>query len=95
MQEQNIYSISVAAGKSFLQLFVLLYDYDDDEDDDGSSFGAREADGPSSSLMPDVGLTSSSLESMIPVNTLIMARPDCIGPRPLAVQASIEAVEWT
>lgn len=32
---------------------------------------------------------------MIPVNTLIMARPDCTGPQPLTVQVSVEAAEWT
>ena len=35
---------------------------------------------PSSFLPPATGLTFMSLESMIPVNTLIMARPGCAGP---------------
>lgn len=68
-----------------------LLDDDDDGDDDNkeSSFWAREADGPLSSLPSAAGLTSTSFESMIPVNTLIMARPDSTGPWPLTVQVSV------
>lgn len=75
---------------AFLQHFRQDDDYDDE-----SSFWAREADGPSSSHPSTTGLTSASFESMIPVNTLIMARPDSTGPWPLTVQVSVVALEWT
>lgn len=89
--EQSIFQWLLANLSS--NVSALLGD-DDDDDNNKSSFGAKGADGPSSSLPPPVaGLTSTSLESMIPVNTLIVARPDCIGPRPLTVQVSVEAVD--
>lgn len=44
---------------------------------------------------PPSCLTFTSLESIIPANTLIMAGPDGGGPRPLTVQVSVEEVEWT
>lgn len=89
--EQISYNIFLLLLANLSSYFSSLLD---DKDDNQRSLGAIEADGPSSSLLPAAGLTSPSLESMIPVNTLIMARPDCTGPRPLAVQLSVEAVEW-
>ena len=73
---------------------ALLDDQDHDHDDESSS-GAGEADGPALSLPPATALTLTSLESIIPVNTLIMAEPGCRSPRPLTVQVSVEAVVWT
>lgn len=61
-------------------------------DDDEYNFGL-ETDGPSSSLLSTAGLTSTSLESMIPVNTLIMSRVGYTGLRPLTAQVSAERGE--
>lgn len=97
--EQSTCSISWLLA-NLTTVSALLDDEDDadgdDDDDDESGFGAREADG---SLHPPscvpLHWPPRPFESMIPVNTLITAWPDCTGPRPLTVQVSVEAVEWT
>lgn len=52
-----------------------------------------ETDGPSSSLESTAGLTSISLESMIPVNTPNKARARLYTPVTLTAQVSVERGE--